>query len=145
MSLQQGERVLAYWPNDDVHYSGTVNVSHTDGYFTIHYDDGDIERLNMKEEIWLRDSQFLNVRQSCIASTPSLTDAEPHDFALLIGQFCNKAFLKHEALGFPQYAMHKAYQCEEKVFSENVRIVPKHKVPLGANIVNSQVIYNVKN
>lgn len=35
------------WPEDNVHYFGTANILHSDGSVTIHYNDVDVEQLNM--------------------------------------------------------------------------------------------------
>ena len=45
--------IEVYWPDDDEYYAGRI-VAHdtkTDGY-CVHYDDGDVEKLDLAEEEW---------------------------------------------------------------------------------------------
>lgn len=49
--LQQGNLVIVYWIDDGTHYSGTVSTLHSEACPTVHYDEEDVERLNMDEEV----------------------------------------------------------------------------------------------
>lgn len=57
--LQKGDQVKVYLPYDDDHNDIAVVVIHFDGLITAHYDDGDVERLNMDKKVWLGEYQFL--------------------------------------------------------------------------------------
>ena len=47
-----GDRIAIYWPQDDKHYPGTVHSVNDDNTRVIHYDDDDIETLNLINETW---------------------------------------------------------------------------------------------
>ena len=51
VSLDVGNRVKVFWPDDKEFYEGTVaHYNSRTGTHTIHYDDGDSEKLNTKNE-----------------------------------------------------------------------------------------------
>lgn len=52
ISVSTGDRFEVYWPLMDQFYSGTVkNI--TDNHDTVNYNDGDVETLQLQQEIWL--------------------------------------------------------------------------------------------
>ena len=47
-----GDKIGVYWPDDDVHYPGTVASFNKEGKARVEYDDGDVETLRLEEEKW---------------------------------------------------------------------------------------------
>lgn len=61
---QVGDSISVFWPMDDQFYPGTVHDVENDQH-TIHYDDGDVEVLNLSEEQWqYNDSNNHNIANS---------------------------------------------------------------------------------
>lgn len=116
---------------------------------TVNYDDGDRERLNLSDEIWHFEHSTMSASTSQSVNNqsgvPRVVDAEPDDLNLMEEHFGNKSFMKHQAQGFEQYTLNKSYDAEETSFLNTVKIVPHSDVPSDANIVNSHVLYKVKN
>lgn len=149
-SISRGDRVQIFWPDDQKFYAGTVKHMHRDGFITVIYDDGERERLNFDNEIWRNESTTDSV---CASSAQvdsvdldleTVKDIEPMELKKMADYFGNKTFLKHQAQGFEQFVLHKAYDAEEAVFLKTVKIVPRGDVPNGANVINSHTVYKVK-
>lgn len=51
-AVNRCERVLMYWPLDEIYYAGTVKHLHQGGQITVLYDDGGKERVHFDDEIW---------------------------------------------------------------------------------------------
>lgn len=51
-NLTPGDKFSLYWPIADQFYSGSVSSVDSSGLCKISYDDGDVEILDMNEEIW---------------------------------------------------------------------------------------------
>ena len=66
-----GDRISIFWPIDNRYYTGTVQSVESDGIRVVHYDDDDVEKLNLSTENWKYDatvsastSGFSNTLQS---------------------------------------------------------------------------------
>lgn len=55
-TVNRGERIEVYWPIDKTSYPGLVQTLRRDRWMPIQYDDGEVERLNMENELWQRQS-----------------------------------------------------------------------------------------
>ena len=119
---------------------------HNNGEVTVLYDDGQKERLNMDAELWHFENETHNVsaNSGTMVTAPVIDDKEPVVLQRMLAHFGNKTFLHHEAQGFEQFALVKAYMHEEDSFTKTVKIVPRDKLPNGANVVNSHVLYKIK-
>lgn len=144
-----GDEILVYWPDDDTYYPGTVH-SIDDDQHTIHYDDGDIEKLSMENEIWMYQNHESNAAGNGSAAvtgnSSSLQVVSTEDEVLqeLVAFFGNKAFLKHQSQGFQQFPMLNAYEKEEEQFLKTVDVIPIQDFKKKLTIINSHVIYKVK-
>lgn len=147
-SFIRSDRLKVFWPEDQQFYCGTVKHLHRNGEITVLYDDGEDEHLNMDKEIWKFD---LSIATAC-ASTgqafneihENITDAEPAELKCMIKVFGNKSFLKHQAQGFEQYVLEKAYKAEEVVFLNTVKVIPHQDLPKEANEIRSHRLYKIE-
>jgi len=145
--VNRSEPVCVYWPVDDTYYDGTVTHLHQDGQITVLHDDGEKERLDFGNEIWMYESSTDTATASfgvVTSATPCVTGTEPIVLASMVKHFGKKPFLKHQAQGFEQYSLSKAYDAEEETFIKTIKIIPRDDVPADANMVNSHVLYKVK-
>jgi len=146
-NVRRGERVMIYWPVDDSQYASTVKHLHRDGEITVLYDDGEIERLNFDNEVWRYETSHDAVPASSGAvsgGAPKVIDAEPDVLEKMLHNFGNKTFFKHQAQGFEQFPLVKAYDAEEETFIETVKIFARDDVPDHANVINSHFLYKLK-
>lgn len=60
----------------------------------------------------------------------------------VLEDFGGKTSMRHAAQRFEQYAMENAYENGEDAFLNNCEDVPKMHVPVNANIIRSNAIYN---
>lgn len=138
-----GDRISVYWPLDDQYYSGTVNSIDPNGSHVIHYDDDEIETLNLSNESW----KFVSTN-SVVASTTAfnrvLESNEQEVLGDIFESFGNRSFLRYQAQSFDQAVLYNSYKKEESDFLRNVKIVPRSSVPKSANIIGSHTIYKVK-
>jgi len=58
--------------------------------------------------------------------------------------FEHKEFTRGSAQGLPSFVQDNAYKTEEAKFLRTVRMIPPSKIPKGANVITSHVIYKVK-
>ena len=58
--------------------------------------------------------------------------------------FEHKEFTRGPAQRLPSFVQENAYKAEETNFLRTIRIIPPSRAPKGANIIRSQVIYQVK-
>lgn len=116
---------------------------HDDGNRVIVYDDADIEKLNISDEVWrYESSNALNANASLFSRTlPSNGKAVVKE---LMAAFGNKPFLLHHAQGFEQFVLVNAYRRKEEQFFKTAKRVPRHLVPNGSNVISSHVLYRVK-
>lgn len=85
-----------------------------------------------------------NYSQSVSAQSSQLSSIEPVVLQEMLNYFGNKAFMGHQAQGFPQFALVNAYNAEETIFKKTVKPVHISEIPPDANIISSHVIYKVK-
>ena len=137
------DRISVFWPLQNQSFIGTVHSEAEDGRLNVHYDDGDVECLNISNERW----QFANALAASSSTFPEslkLTSKENEVLFSMVDYFGNKPFLKHHAQGFDQYPLANAYKLEEESFLKTVRPVPHDKIPAGSNIIRSHTLYKVK-
>lgn len=58
--------------------------------------------------------------------------------------FGNKTFMKHEARVFEQFSICNSYSKEEESFMKNLKLKSKDKLPKGADNINRNPLYKVK-
>lgn len=58
----------------------------------------------------------------------------------MLGHFGNKYVVKQEAQGFDQFSIIKDYTTEQASFLKTVKVIPKNRVPNGANTTSSHTI-----
>lgn len=138
-----GDRISVFWPLDDQFYDGTVQSADDNGRFEIHYDDGDTENLELTNEHW-KFASVLPASTGRVADKLEVTSTESSVLSSMLENFGNKAFLIHQAQGFDQFPLVNAYKAEEETFLKTVRPVSKCKIPPASNIINSHVLYKVK-
>lgn len=140
-----GDSIEVYWPEDEQYYRGTVHEITPDNEHVIHYDDGDIETLNMESESWRptsTDDPVLN--GSSVQALEQLKSSEQETLRAMHKYFGNKPFLKYESQGFCQAPVINSYKKEEESFLKTVKQVCKNTVPTDANIINSHTLYKIK-
>lgn len=150
--IHRGDRILVFDPNENEHYPGTVQHKHRDGFITVNFDDGYINRINPAEEDWT--FQYESDTDSTIKSSSSkierdsgplsIMNIEPDVVRGLLNHFGNKSFMRHEAQGFEQCVLDKSFSDEEETFLKNVKVIFRADLPSDANVVNSHVLYKVK-
>lgn len=70
-----------------------------------------------------------------------VTSSEQDVLRSYLDTFRHSVFLQHHAQGLPNFPLQNAYECAEEAFKKTVETVPATKVPQGANIITSHVIY----
>lgn len=75
--LMHGDSISGFWPEDNTHYPGVINTLHRAGFVTILYDDGEGERLDIKHEIWLKESYLLDCNTGIVSSIATMKEEEP--------------------------------------------------------------------
>lgn len=139
-----GDQVDIYWSEDDEYYSGVVTEVDETGH-TIVYDDGDVEIVDFSGEQWrFTGSQDGVLESNTVSGLTTLSRNEQEALGAMFKYFGNKPFMRHEAQGFSQAAIMSAYQREEDVFLENVKIVRRTTIPTDANIISSHTLYKLK-
>lgn len=138
-----GDRISVFWPLDDQFYDGTVHSANEDGRFEVHYDDGESECLDLTKEQW-KFASALPASTVTVSNGLQVTSIESSVLSSMLRHFGNKPFLIHEAQGFDQFPLVNAYKAEEETFLKTVRPVLKSKVPPSSNIINSHVLYKIK-
>lgn len=139
-TVNRGDRIMVYWPDDKLHYPGTVSTLHRDGHVTVLYDDGEKERLRLGDERW----NYEPTNISALSSFVTNIDQEPIELQRMMDHFRNKPFMRHQAQGFEQFPLVKSYRIEKDTFLKTVYTVPNSEVPLDANVINSHVLYKIK-
>ena len=140
---QAGDCVDVFWPLDNSYYSGTFQSIDEDGRHNIEYDDGEDEVLDMTDGTW-RFSTGNTTSSSVSAQSSQFSSIEPVVLQEMQNHFGNKSFMRHQAQGFPQFALVNAYNAEETSFKKTAEPVRVSKIPPDANIISSHVIYKVK-
>lgn len=78
---------------------------------TVYYDDGDTEKLLLKNEYWRFETSSVH------SNTPSdiyaITDKKTSEIQRILLLFSNKIFMKLHAQGFEQFTVSKSYDAEE--------------------------------
>ena len=87
---QIGDQISVYWPLDDQFYNGTVKKIN-DNQFTINYNDGDVEELDLMQENWKHQNINANTNELKVISN------EPKILKQMADHFGNKQFMKHQA------------------------------------------------
>lgn len=135
-----GDNVEIYWPLDEQYYPGVIgNIN--DGKYTVNYDDGEVEILDIQEEIWKYQE---GTDHSINSNNLRITSNEQEILRSMQTAFGNKSFLKYQCQGFELHPLYNAYQKEEEQFLDIIQVVPIELVPENANIVNSHVLYKLK-
>ena len=154
--LDVGNRVKVFWPDDNEFYEGTVaRYNSRTGTHTIHYDDGDSEILNMKNEqyqVVLKDSQNdehqhgsttsannVEITPACELSSESETVVKQY-----LDYFGFKEFTLSQAQGLPRFVLHNSYVAQEKSYLDHAKKIHVSKLPKSANIISSHTLYKVK-
>jgi len=73
-----GSRISVFWPDDDKYYAGVVSAYNPDRFLhTITYDDGDIEHLNLLDEIFVLSPALDRITDTNVdlESTPDTDDS----------------------------------------------------------------------
>lgn len=126
-------------------YPDTVHATE-DNIHTIHYEDADIEHVNMENEQWTYQNTVDNGIANGNSTSLTVDSNENEVLKELFGFFENKPFLKHHSQGFQQFPLVNAYKKEEEQFIKTVRIITidylKDKTVL--NIINSHTLYKFK-
>ena len=144
LEVRKGDHISVYWSDDDQFYPGTIQTCHRNGEFTVLYDDGDRERLNLSEEQW-KFTSTADASTACVSShAMSANDIGQEELLRMKKYFGNKPFLKHQAQGFEQFSLVNSYRDEEATFLKTVSVVPRSEVPSDANVINSHVLYKLK-
>ena len=136
-----GDRISIFWPIDNRYYTGTVQSVESDGIRVVHYDDDDVEKLNLSTENWKYDA---TVSASTSGFSNTLQSNEQEVLSDMLSALGNRSFLRHQAQAFDQSVIVNAYNKEEENFVANVKIVPRSSVPKSANIIGSHTIYKLK-
>lgn len=161
VSLEVGNRVKVFWPDDNRFYEGTIvrNNSRT-GTHTVEYDDGEKEVLNMEKEQYelvgnneTADETFHDavdneepITANNVEMTP-MVELESESESVVKSyrdHFGFKEFTSSQAQGLPCFVLHNAYNEQEKSYLNHVRKVHVSKVPKMANIISSHTTYKVK-
>lgn len=106
-SLNIGDRVEILWPEDENFYTGTVASYSTDeNKFTINYDDGDKETINMTNETWKFENSDVIVGNA-VERTPrtDLKSTEKEATQQYFHHFKEKPFLRNHAEGLAQFVI----------------------------------------
>lgn len=135
-----GENIEVYWPLDDQYYPGTIgNID--EGKYTVNYDDGEVEILDMQEEIW----KYQEGNGSTMAtSNLRITSNEQDVLNSMQNIFGNKPFLKYQCQGFEMHPLYNAYKKEEEQFLNIGKVDPVESLPENANVVGSHTLYKLK-
>lgn len=141
-----GDRISDFWPLDNQAYLGIGQSAERDGRLNILYDDGDTEFLNLKNEAWSFIHDVPMTSASAITTQGlHLQSIESKVLSALKSHFGNKAFMKHIAQGFEQLqALVNSFKSEEYEFIKTVTPIPLSKSPQNATVINSHVIYKIK-
>lgn len=139
VALLKGDPIEDYWRRDDQYYPGTVFDISTAGRQVINYDNGDIETLNLTNEIW---GAGTNLAANSILTRRILSDASKVT-KNFYDSISNKPFLWHRAHAFPSYALLSAYESEEAVFKQHVKSTYIADVLQSANVISSHTMYKV--
>ena len=135
-----GDSIEVLWPLDNEFYPGVVTaIDGGNDYRTVHYKDGDIEKLNMTQETWRYTDP-----DPASASTVELTSNYDNVIKMFYKRFGHKDFLAYQAEGLPSFPLINAYVDEESKFKDNVRVIDMSEVPRNANVITSHVLYKVK-
>lgn len=122
-----GDSISVLWPLDDQFYDGIVHSQDPDGNVKIHYQDGDVENLDLTNETWkYTETSTANSAQPTVMSVET---QEPEVLNDMLQHFGNKQFMLHQAQGFPQFPLVNAFNMEEDIFLKTVQIVPLNTVP----------------
>ena len=101
-----------------------------------------MEILDISEETWkYPTSNEIHANNSSV----SIVSNEQDILKSMKMTFGNKSFLRFQCQGFDLYPLINSYSKEEEQFLKIVEVIPIDKVPENANIVNSHVIYKLKN
>lgn len=140
-----GDPVEFYWPMDEEFFPGTVSAyDSTSKMHTISNKDGDVEELNMDNEDWrFRDTSLIS-NDIKLSQCIELSSTEKESVQMFYNVFEHKEFSLNAAQGLPSFKIENAYKKEEDKFMRTVRLVPTSKVPQGANVITSHVMYKVK-
>lgn len=105
-----GDTIVVLWPVDNAYYPSFVAEEQNDNK-TVVYDDGGIETLDFATETW----QYASSAKLRDLSATSLTLKSGLNDVLMrmFNYFGNKPFMRHQAQGFPQYALKNAYDSKE--------------------------------
>lgn len=99
------------WPNDNTYYSETVKHLPRDGKETVHFVDGDEERLNPSTVSW----HFTAAVNASTSRTvyPRINDSESVELQRMVPRSGNRTFMKHEAQASEQITMQNGFDAEE--------------------------------
>jgi len=142
-----GDRIQVYWPEEQTFFPGKVaELNEENGKHHIIYDDGDVEDIFLKDEVWkLADSTaIVNANKVDLLPGTELSSIEKSVVDQYWNLFRSKEFLIWDAQGLPRFITHNAYRKEEDSFVETVKKVHVSDIPEGANIITSHVLYKVK-
>lgn len=129
------DAIAEHWLLHNEYFKGQVSAIH-DSLHTVLYNYGDVELLDLSFERW----QFYNAP----LASPMISSDVSKVLLAMMDHFGNRTFMRHEAQAFPSYVMTTPYHIEETEFKRTCKTVALHDVPPQANIISSQVLYELK-
>lgn len=125
------------------------NKTNNDITFTVVYDSGERERLQLESEVWHFDeASSVTVSNASFGkvsfSNYVTVEAESAELKRMSEYYENKRFLRHQAQGFEQFVFLKSFAAEENLFLNTVKVVPRWDVSADANVNNRHPLDMVK-
>lgn len=132
-----------FWSFDNQYYSIQITKI-SDGKRQTTCDDENVEILNVTQGNWRFCPSTTNESSVQASCAFKLQGSEYEGSQKMLFHFRNKAFLWHQAQGFPSYMRQKAYNTEEKSFKRSVEVVTRSYIPGNANVTSSHVLSKIK-
>lgn len=136
-----GDAIQVFWQLKDQSFNSKVAKILDDSRPVIHYDDDDVETLQLSNETW----RFTSTASASTArSAVKLEGGQQLVLLKMLKAFRNKPIMLHHVQGLSQQHLYNAYRVEQDAFLRPARPFSRQFVGKDENVIGCSVIYCLK-